>query len=163
MFRIFLLLGSNLDDRVSSLRAAADLIHSDVGGIERVSSIYESEPWGYTSENHFLNQLVIANTALSPKSVLDKIHHIENQLGRKRKKNGFADRTIDIDILFYGNKLVNSPELAIPHPSIENRLFALYPLSELANDFIHPKSHKTIGTLLSECTDTTRVVKIVET
>jgi len=162
MFRIFLLLGSNLDDRVSSLRAAADLIHSDVGGIERVSSIYESEPWGYTSKNHFLNQLVIANTALSPKSVLGKIHYIENQLGRKRINNGFTDRTIDIDILFYGNKLVNSRDLAIPHPSIENRLFALYPLSELANDFIHPKSQKTIGTLLSECTDTTRVVKIAE-
>ena len=162
MFRIFLLLGSNLDDRVSSLRAAADLIHSDVGEIESVSSIYESEPWGYTSKNHFLNQLVIANTALSPKSLLGKIHHIENLLGRTRINTGFSDRTIDIDILFYGNKLVNSPELTIPHPSIENRLFALYPLSELANDFIHPKSQKTIGTLLSECRDVMRVVKIIE-
>ena len=131
-----------------------------IGEIECTSSVYESEPWGYQSKNHFLNQLVIATSGLPPKTVLSKIFNIETQLGRERSNNNFADRTIDIDILFYGNKVMSSPKLTIPHPSIEKRLFALYPLAEVANDFIHPKAQKSIGLLLKECKDKTQVVKI---
>jgi len=160
MSRIFLLLGSNVGDRKHILKAAAGRILHEIGQIESVSSVYESDAWGYSSENPFLNQLIIANTSLSPDLVLDKIHQIENQLGRKRTKNTYQDRTIDIDILFYGSRQINTPHLKVPHPSLEKRLFALYPLAELANDFVHPKTQKTMGSLLAECTDSTQVVKI---
>ena len=160
MDKIFLLLGSNLGDRLSNLMAATELIQDTIGQIERSSSIYASEPWGYKSNQQFINQLIIVSSSLLPETVLSRILSIEKQLGRERRPNGLSDRTIDIDILFYGNRVINSPKLTIPHPAIEVRLFALLPLAEIANGFMQPKSHKSMDSLLQECKDNGLVEKI---
>jgi 2-amino-4-hydroxy-6-hydroxymethyldihydropteridine diphosphokinase len=160
MAQIYLLLGGNMGDRVSYMKMARDKIARHIGILETVSDLYETEPWGFDDKNLFLNQLVVANTGLEPGQVLEKILEIELQLDRKRKKGQYSSRTIDIDILFYENRVINEKDLTIPHPRLHERRFVLEPLAEVAPEMIHPVLGKTISMLLKECPDKLKVKKL---
>lgn len=151
---VYLLLGSNISDRSESLNRAREGISTTIGRITRESSVYESEPWGFNSEQKFLNQVIRIETDFKPLHVLDEILKIETGLGRQRdSSNGYTSRPIDIDILFYNDEVIAEENLTIPHPKIPERMFALLPLSELDRSLVHPSSLKSIGELISECSD----------
>jgi len=157
---VFLGLGTNLGDREALLERTLELINESVGPVSASSGIYETQPWGFKSRNNFLNMVVQVHTDLSPAGLLKKLTWIENQLGRKRGDKKYISRSIDIDILLYGNRVINKPDLIIPHPLIRERKFVLVPLCELAAEIIHPVLKKTFATLLKECRDDRNVKKI---
>jgi len=146
---VYLSLGSNKGDRIGYVQQATSLIGSVDGiSIVRTSAFYESEPWGMHSETWFVNAVVELKTSLPPEKLLEECQRIEKQLGREENKTGeYQDRTIDIDILFYGKEIVNTGNLTIPHKYLHLRAFTLVPLLELIPDFEHPVLHKTIAEL----------------
>lgn len=142
---IFLSLGSNLGNRAKNLQTAIDEI-SKFADIKSKSSIYETSPMGYKDQGYFLNQVIEVLSALTPLEMIFRIEEIEHKMGRVREiENG--PRPIDIDILFYGETILNNPNLQIPHPGIEKRKFVLIPLEEISPEFKHPISKKTIKQL----------------
>jgi len=157
---LVLLLGSNLGKRSWNLHQARELIAESIGSIEAVSSIYETAPWGYDSQNGFLNQCITLWSEMDPCGILDSIHLIEAKLGRQGRSPEYTDRQIDIDILFYGDMVLSLPDLQIPHSKIQDRRFSLVPLAEILPDFEHPILRKKISTLLSECMDKGKVKRI---
>ncbi len=158
MVRAFLLLGSNEGDLPEYLAKAIDQIGTLAGRILQYSALYETAAWGKTNQPSFLNQVIEIETSLTPIDLLTKIQSIESNLGRTRAEK-WAARTLDIDILFYGNQEITEPSLVIPHPAIAQRRFTLVPLAELAPNFIHPILKKSITTLLNECPDKLDVIK----
>ena len=134
--RLYIGLGSNLGDRSALLDEALRLIDERVGHVVRVSSYYETEPWGFQSDNLFLNAAALVITTLSPQRCLKETQHIERQLGRvdKTVDGAFQDRPIDIDLLMYDNLEVNEPDLTLPHPHIEEREFVQIPLQEILDE-----------------------------
>lgn len=157
---VFLGLGSNLGDREAYLGKALELVTRFVGRITAFSGIYETEPWGFESENNFLNMVIQVYTDLKPDDLMKKILTIEGKLGRIRDKNHYISRTIDIDILLYSNRVIDKDGLRIPHPLMQDRKFVLVPLCEIAPKMIHPVLSKTFCGLLSECRDDRDVKKI---
>lgn len=151
---IYLILGSNLGDRMKNLRKATELISENVGEIIKKSSVYETEPWGFNHRLNFLNQVLKVITSLKPEEVLKVILKTEKLSGRKRNSNIYEARVIDIDILFYNNNIIKSDKLIIPHPKIQERMFVLVPMAELQPDFIHPELKVPINKLKNECRDT---------
>lgn len=144
---IYLSLGSNVGNRQSHLKVATHLFFPKIKVIKK-SPIYETEPWGYTDQDKFLNQVIEANTELSPKDLLAYIKNIEKKIGRSKTfKNG--PREIDIDILFYANEYISSPNLTIPHPRIQERAFVLIPLSDIAKNLIYNPTQQTISEMAS--------------
>lgn len=144
---VYLGLGSNVGDREQMLQAAIDRLKSPELRIVRVSSVYETEPQGRRNQRWFLNLVVEAETDLFPRQLLGRIAKIEQELGRRRMlANG--PRTIDIDILFYGNFVVDTPELSIPHPRFAERRFVLAPMVDLAPELRDPVSRRTMRELL---------------
>ena len=138
-------LGSNLQDREKNLQKAIEKI-SNFSNTVKKSSIYETEPVGYKDQGKFLNQVIEIETELSPRDLIIRLQEIEHKMGRKREvKNG--PRTIDLDILFYENEIVESDKLNIPHPRLHERKFVLDPLREIAPDKMHPQLNQTIETL----------------
>ena len=131
--RLYIGLGSNLGDRRALIEEALQLIDERIGQVSRVSSYYETEPWGFQSDNRFLNAAALVLTNLSPQKCLKKAQHIERMLGRTEKSiNGiYHDRTIDIDLLLYDDLHIDTPDLLIPHPLIEERDFVRLPLQEI--------------------------------
>ena len=156
MPELYLLSGSNLGDREKNLKNALSLINNSIGKIVVRSKIYETEPWGVSGQPLFLNQVIKALTNFSPDEVLQKIKKIEGALGRKRREK-WAARIIDIDILYYDDLVINTRDLKIPHPEIINRRFTLAPLTEIAPDFIHPVANVINRVLYEKCEDTRRV------
>jgi len=157
----FLLLGSNQGKKSEVLSRARREISNNIGDIVRASSVYETEAWGFTSDHTFLNMVIQINTRLSANSVLEKILKIEQDLGRVRNSKGYTSRIIDIDVLFYGNEIVDQPGLQIPHPRLHERMFTLVPLKEIDPEKIHPKLQKTISELVSQCKDKLEVKKYI--
>jgi len=142
-------LGSNVGEREQNLQAAVERLQSRVLRISRVSSVYETEPQGLRNQRWFLNLVAEAETELFPRQLLGRIVKIERELGRRRgTENG--PRTIDIDILFFGNAVVKTPELTIPHPRFAERRSVLAPMAELAPDLRDPVSRRTMRELLAE-------------
>lgn len=151
MSKIYLSIGSNKGNRYSQIKEALKLIREDLGEIISISKIYETKSWGFESEN-FLNLCIAIKSELSPDKLLFSINSIEEKIGRKRDSKKVNAREIDIDIIFYSNKIVNQEELIIPHPRLELRNFVLVPLSEIASDFVHPILLKSVKELL-ECSN----------
>lgn len=159
MERAYLLLGSNTGDRALLMNAALVRIELLVGRIIKTSSIYETQPWGKTDQPAFLNQAIVVETSLAPELLLFTLQDIERSLGRVRTGK-WEPRSMDIDIVLYGNAIVNEPDLVIPHAGMAERRFVLVPLAEIAGAMVHPTSEKTINQLLDECPDTLSVEKI---
>jgi 2-amino-4-hydroxy-6-hydroxymethyldihydropteridine diphosphokinase len=142
---IYISLGSNLGDRLANLRNAMTNISPKVKAVAQ-SSIYETEPWGYSDQPSFLNQIIKANTDLAPFDLLAFFKEIEVSMGRQETFR-FGPRLIDLDILFFDDLVINTPKLTIPHPRIIERAFVLIPLVEIAPDLYHPVIGKTIQQL----------------
>ncbi|MDR2805627.1 MAG: 2-amino-4-hydroxy-6-hydroxymethyldihydropteridine diphosphokinase [Dysgonamonadaceae bacterium] len=132
MHTAYLALGTNLGEKDRNLQIAIVKIAESVGALSAASSIYTSEPWGYVSENAFLNQVIRVETQLSPVELLHAVQDIEKQMGRIRKRStGYQDRVIDIDIILYDDLVYQSTELTIPHPLYQQRPFVVEPLKEI--------------------------------
>jgi 2-amino-4-hydroxy-6-hydroxymethyldihydropteridine diphosphokinase len=159
MSRVILGLGSNIGDRQKNLKTAIDEIGKKIGKVISLSSIYETEPWGFDTDNQFLNMVLIAETTLSPSGVLGRILMIEAEMGRIRTEKQYSSRIIDIDILFFDDLILDELSLKIPHPLLHERRFVLEPLSEITPEYIHPVFRESISTLLSHCTDNSNVKK----
>ena len=147
---VYLSLGSNIGDRVGYVQQATSLLGACENiNIVSTSSFYETEPWGMESDNWFVNAVIQITTTLEPEQLLAECQRIENQLGRKRtdKNIEYSDRTIDIDIIFYDNIIINTPTLTIPHKHFHRRVFMLIPMLEIAPDFVHPFFGKTVENL----------------
>jgi 2-amino-4-hydroxy-6-hydroxymethyldihydropteridine diphosphokinase len=144
---VYLSLGSNVGDREANLRTALERLPAAGVAVLRVSPIYETEPVAFTNQRWFLNLAVEATTELFPLQLLARIQRVERALGRVRTiVNG--PRTIDIDILLYGQAVVGRPELEIPHPRMAERRFVLAPLADLAPEVRHPVTRKTVREML---------------
>jgi 2-amino-4-hydroxy-6-hydroxymethyldihydropteridine diphosphokinase len=159
MYNVYLLLGSNLGDRRSFLRQAIRYIETEIVPIVKFSSIYETQSWGKTDLPDYLNQVVMLQTAMPAQTILQKILEIEIILGRRREEKWGA-RTVDIDILFYGDQIINEPGLQVPHPELHNRRFTLEPLNEISPQFKHPVFKKTTSELINALNDNLIVKKI---
>ena len=139
LHQVFLGLGSNLGDREALIEQAIGLIGERVGGVVRQSSLIETEPWGFESENKFLNGVVLCETNLTPRQLLRATQKIERELGRKKHISNpspltprhYSDRPIDIDILLYDDVTIDEPDLQIPHPLMHKRDFVMIPLREI--------------------------------
>ena len=152
MDRLYVGLGSNLGDRRQNILRAAAMIESQIGRRVSQSGFFETAPWGFASANSFLNAAMSVDTPLAPLQVLDLTQHIERSLGRTHKSagGGYADRTIDIDILLYGGLTMATDRLTIPHPLMHRRLFVLEPLAQIAPEALHPLLGKTALRMLAE-------------
>jgi 2-amino-4-hydroxy-6-hydroxymethyldihydropteridine diphosphokinase len=153
MTRAFLGIGGNLGRRDRFIQAAIQRL-AKFGDVVKVSRLYETEPWKMNNAPDFLNGVIELHTGLSPEDLMLGCLEIERQLGRKRSPTeGYASRTIDIDLLYFGNRVQSSPFLTLPHPGIANRRFVLLPLAEIAATFIDPVRECTIAEMLKSCTD----------
>ena len=154
----YLGLGSNLGDREENLRKALSLL-GDVGEIIALSSVYETEPWGYAEQPSFLNMVCGFRTSLSPPELLALAQEVERKLGRVRTIR-YGPRTMDVDILLYGDLVLDTPDLQIPHPRIPERAFVLAPLAEIAPDVEHLTLKRPISALLADAPGRETVVKL---
>lgn len=159
MARVVLLAGGNLGDVKSRLQRAQKLVNERVGAVLRCSHRYESEPWGFAAAGRFSNQAMEISTDLAPEEVLDAVQAIEAELGRDRAAEqrekarsgaAYVSRPIDIDILFYDDLVLSTERLALPHPLLAEREFALVPLCEIMRSRRHPVSGRTMGELLDD-------------
>jgi len=157
MSRVILGLGSNIGDRRRNLKTAIDETGKKIGKVVLHSSIYETEPWGFDTDNQFLNMVLIADTNLPPSGVLGRILMIEAEMGRVRTEKQYSSRIIDIDILFFDDLILDELSLKIPHPLLHERRFVLEPLCEIASDLIHPVLMLSVSSLLAICTDKSSV------
>jgi 2-amino-4-hydroxy-6-hydroxymethyldihydropteridine diphosphokinase len=149
---IYLIIGGNLENRIRNLEYCRRLIAERIGQLMRVSGIYETAAWGKEDEPAYLNQVLLIHSEKSAEEVLTSSLAIEHELGRTRNKKWEA-RLIDIDILFYNNAVINLPNLHIPHPRMQDRKFVLFPLCEIAENYVHPLLNKTVSEMLTACKD----------
>ena len=163
MSPLYLLIGGNQGNRQQIINNATNLIQQRIGFVAVSSHIYETEPWGDFQDPNtqpFLNIALLVHTNLTPLQALSSALLIEKELGRQRislpsssNLRTYSSRPIDIDLIFFGNLVINTPTLTLPHPRMHLRRFVLKPLCDIAPDYIHPLFNKTLNTLLSECTD----------
>ncbi len=157
-----ILFGSNMGDKNEIFAQACLFINNRCGRIVAVSSAYESEPWGFEAEEWFLNRLITVETELEPEEMMQQLLGIEAELGRVRhpETDGYTSRTADLDILYYGSRIVVTGSLVVPHPRLHQRRFALLPMCEMVPQFVHPAFKLTQTELLERCPDTSEVRKI---
>lgn len=150
MADLYLGLGSNLGDKKKNITSATMIIASLLGDVRLLSSFYETEPWGFESENRFMNAAIMVETTIEPHKCLEMVKAIEREMGRSYKqKVGYEDRIIDIDILLYDDCVLSTPNLTIPHPLIPQRDFVLLPMAEIAPNLIHPTEMCSFQELLN--------------
>ena len=152
MRKIYLSIGSNKGNRYSFIKEALRLIQKDIGEVILISKIYETKSWGFQSDD-FLNLCILIKSELIPVELIIKLKNLEERIGRERNNEKIEAREIDIDILFYSDEIVNQKDLIIPHQRLHLRNFVLYPLNDIAADFIHPILLKSVNELLNECKD----------
>lgn len=147
--KVYLGLGTNLGDKEQNLRRAVQKIEKRIGNLVSLSAFYATAPWGFRSENDFLNAVVCVETSLSPYEVLETTQQIECGMGRQAKSVGglYKDRVIDIDLLLYGDVVMNDERLVLPHPLMTERRFVMDPLVEIAPDLVHPVLGKAMKEL----------------
>ena len=148
----YLLLGSNIGDRAAHLQQARKALAAAAGKLVAVSSLYETAAWGLEDQPAFLNQALAVRTALSAPALLAACLATEQQAGRERLQRWGA-RTLDVDILLYGQEIIATPTLIVPHPALPARRFALLPLAQIAPHLVHPQLHQTVAELLAACPD----------
>ncbi|KAA6338902.1 2-amino-4-hydroxy-6-hydroxymethyldihydropteridine diphosphokinase [termite gut metagenome] len=148
MAQVYLGLGSNLGNKEQNLHNTIQKTEKRIGKLVSLSAFYVTTPWGFISKNDFLNAVVCIDSPLQPLEILEETQKIEHEMGRMNKStNGiYYDRPIDIDILLYGNRIVETEKLILPHPLMTQRLFVMQPLAEIAPDMIHP----VLGTTMRE-------------
>ncbi len=161
MERVFLLLGSNQGKREEFLAKAISKLEQKFGSVITRSSYYETAPWGDANQADFINQVIEIEVSCTPIQLLEIILGIEIELGRLRNPNArYGARNIDIDILYFGDEILDTPSLTIPHPRIQERRFALEPLVEIGADFIHPITKLSQLQMLEQCVDPLAVKKL---
>jgi 2-amino-4-hydroxy-6-hydroxymethyldihydropteridine diphosphokinase len=154
---VFLGIGTNLGSREDNLEQAVAQIEKYIGQVRKSSSVYETDPWGFHSDEAFLNMVIEVETELRPQELIAKVLKIESSLGRVRNEQQYSPRVIDIDILLYNNLVIDELNLKIPHPRLHERKFVLIPLCEIAPEMIQPVLGKTFGELLEICEDGSEV------
>ena len=160
MATVYLLLGTNLGERIDNLKKCISFLEEGGIHIIKTSGVYETDAWGFEDQPSFYNQAVEAQTSLSPSQLLIFLKSTEKQMGRINNHR-WHERVIDIDILYYDKEIINTESLTIPHPQMQNRNFVLFPLTELAPKFVHPIYNKTNLELLHDCPDKLQV-KLLE-
>ena len=160
--KVYIVLGSNIGDKKGYIDKAYSYIEDKIGFIRSKSSYYQTSPWGFDSDDEFLNRVIVVDCILKPNKIMYLLLEIENELGRVRDENkdGYQSRIIDLDILLIEDLIINNDLLVVPHPHMANRRFVLEPLSEIAGDFIHPVEQKSINHLLSICKDAEVAIKV---
>jgi len=154
---VYIGIGSNLGDRIANISKGVALF-SSYGNIESMSSVYETEPEGLKGQPDFLNCVIKVQVEMEPAHLLALLKKIEKEMGRKRgRRNG--PRLIDLDLLFYNNRVIDTPDLKVPHPHLPQRAFVLVPMVEIARGFLHPALHKSMLQLLTELESAARVDK----
>lgn len=154
MALVYLELGTNIGNKRKNMVTAAALLAERAGDVLSLSSFYETEPWGFASENTFLNAALELETDCSPMGLLRLTQQIEREMGRTQKSDGsYHDRIIDIDILLYGNEVVHHEDLVVPHPLMQQRLFVMQPLVEIAPSLVHPILQKSMYDLYMDLLD----------
>ncbi|MBZ1326047.1 2-amino-4-hydroxy-6-hydroxymethyldihydropteridine diphosphokinase [Aquirufa sp. 15D-MOB] len=156
---MYLSLGGNLGNTLEIFKNVYPILEKKIGPILHFSSIYQTKAWGNTQQADFLNQVLELNTELNPQELIAQLLNIESELGRVRKQQWEA-RIIDLDILFYGNQIIQESNLQIPHPFLPQRKFVLIPLAEIAPNLIHPILKKSIDNLVIDCPDSSEVKKL---
>lgn len=155
----YLLLGGNLGNRRENLRLAVEWIEQRVGATTKKSSIFATQAWGKKDQPDFYNQAICVETRLNALQLLEEVLSIELEMGRKRTEK-WAERIIDIDILFYNDAIIQEKRLQVPHPHLQERRFVLVPMAEIAAELIHPVLNKNMRMLLDECPDTLEVKRL---
>lgn len=158
--KVYIAIGSNIGNKLQFLNKSLLYILERVGAIVAISPVYETPAWGFEGDA-FYNACLAVETLLSPEEVLQQLLAIEQELGRDRSdSNGYAARTIDLDIVFFEDRVIALPDLVVPHPRMELRKFVLAPLADIAPGKIHPALQQTVWELLQNCTDDSAVVKL---
>jgi 2-amino-4-hydroxy-6-hydroxymethyldihydropteridine diphosphokinase len=159
MATCYLSLGSNLGDKHATLQFAVEQLEH-LGHVSALSSYYLTAPWGYQSDNLFLNQVASLETQFEPHKLLTALQQIEQAAGRTPATlSYYSDRPLDIDLLVYDERIISDPILTLPHPKMHLRQFVLIPFTEIAPNLQHPLLHQTIEQLLAICPDTTTVIR----
>ncbi|MCW3086344.1 MAG: 2-amino-4-hydroxy-6-hydroxymethyldihydropteridine pyrophosphokinae [Bacteroidetes bacterium] len=156
----YLALGGNIGNKLENMNKTQELINLRAGLITSESGIYATAAWGNTQQPDFYNKVIRIETGLSAVQLLEELLAIETQMGRVRTAEKWTERTMDLDILFYNDAIISEPHLKVPHPYIQERKFVLAPLAEIAESYVHPALHKTIGQLLSECSDASEIKRL---
>ena len=151
--KVILSIGSNQGNKLDYLEQCVDFIHHEIGTVIQISKVYQTPSWGFESDD-FFNACLLIHTFQSPQKIWSKIQSIEKKMGRIRSEQlGYKPRTIDIDIISFNDEIIENPDLQIPHPQMQNRLFVLLPLQEIQTDFFHPKTNESISELIADCSD----------
>lgn len=159
--RVYIGLGSNMGNKEENIVKSVDIIKENHTLISK-SNLYTSEPWGFNSDSTFINAVICIETMDDPDSLFEFLKNIEQQFGRDKKKSiGYEDRVIDLDILFFGDKILENEILSIPHKQIQNRKFVLVPMNEIASKFCHPQLNMTINELLEICPDSSIMEQLI--
>ncbi|GET30690.1 2-amino-4-hydroxy-6-hydroxymethyldihydropteridine diphosphokinase [Prolixibacter sp. SD074] len=159
MLQVDVLLGGNVGNTPEIFRKAKMQMVEKAGGVTEESSLYRTEAWGFDSDL-FFNQVITLETTLLPQELLQRLLSIETSFGRERKGSGYSARTLDLDILFVEDQVINEPDLIVPHPRMAERRFVLEPLNELYPNRNHPVTGKPISQMLLECPDSSGVEKL---
>lgn len=160
MHQVFLGIGGNIGNKPENFSKVQNLIEREIGLISKQSSVYESPPWGFHAEDNFWNQVLMVETELSPGEILSEITKIESSFNRKRRSGGYTSREMDVDIIYYDDIFVETGDLIVPHPRLQQRRFVLVPLAEIAPDFKHPLLRITSKKLLENCKDESVIKKV---
>jgi 2-amino-4-hydroxy-6-hydroxymethyldihydropteridine diphosphokinase len=160
MHKVFLGIGGNIGNKADNFTKVYTFIKNELGEIVKSSSVYETPPWGFTADENFWNQVLIIETELSPNELLQKIAEIEANFIREREVGKYNSREMDIDILYFDDLFIETKNLIIPHPRIQQRKFVLVPLNEIAPDFKHPLLRLTSFQMLENCKDSSVILKM---
>ena len=160
MHQVFLGIGGNTGNKQDNFHKVYTFIKNELGDIINRSSVYETPPWGFESEENFWNQVFMIETQFTPEKLLENIAKIENWFGREHVGGKYTSREMDIDILYFDELILKTETLTIPHPQIANRLFVLVPLAEIAPEFVHPQLQMTSLKLLKNCPDSSVINKV---
>ena len=160
MHKVFLAIGGNIGNKALNFQKVHILIAEKIGTISLHSSIYETSAWGFESADYFWNKVLEVRSSLSATEILEKIREIDLIFGRKRSESGYQSREMDIDILYFDDKIIQTENLTIPHPLLHKRLFVLVPLAEIASDFVHPVLKLSSLEMLKICDDKSVIKKL---